>query len=196
MEQNRSVNSRISVLCIIALISAVLVAVTTGVTYARYRASKKVSLNYRSASQGVWMYSDTNGFTEPSGWTSAPDGSGDYTLSFVLSNERAANSPVAFDQHATIEVFVTEGVEFAENASVSLYVNGVAYEGVPQSAAPGSAIYQTYGEGRIYGFETGGETLSLFFEGGVETFIPATLTVSGTYGYPAAVTVLLNCRPD
>ncbi|MBQ3870225.1 MAG: hypothetical protein II777_06715 [Clostridia bacterium] len=193
MRRKSTVNNFMPALCIAVLLLSFSLAAVSGVTYARYRTAKTSSIGYRSASSGVWMYAP-GGFDEPSGWTSVSGG--EYTLSFVIANEQAPHSPVAFDQHASIEVFMTAGSEFAENASVSLTVNGVTYEGTANETEPGSAVYRTYGEGKIYRFEKNGEAPDLFFEKDTETILPASITVGGTYEYPTAVTVLLSAKPD
>lgn len=193
--------SHIPLLLLSALLLTVSLTALAGTTYARFSTSKRQNLNFNAYTQGVWIYKESGGepvsngsggFKAPDGWTGT-DGS--YTLSFVLANEQRDDAPVTMDQHAAVKVFITEGVEFASNASVTLNVGGVTYEGVPRQTEPDTALYAAYGAGRVYSFEQGGEPLVLFFEGSNETFIPAVLTVSGTYEYPAAVTVFVTPEP-
>ena len=190
----------IALLTVSVLIASVVLMI--GMTYARFRTSKTGYINYRSTTTGVWMFAASgdvpaaNGsgaFSEPTGWTT--DSAGVYTLSFILANGKSSGAPVETDQNAAVEVYVTEGFEFADGASMTLTAGGVTYEGVPQQITEGSAAYKTYGHGRIYRFENAGQSMQLFFEGNTETFIPAVLTVSGVFEYPAAVTVTVTSRP-
>ena len=50
-------------------------------------------------------------------------------------------------------------------------------------------MYEKYGAGRSYSFDT-----DLSLAGGTSSYIPAEIEISGTYEYPAAVTVFAATR--
>ena len=198
-----------------ALVLTVATVIAIGTAYAHYRSICKsvgsLELKYDYSSNGIWMLaSDTDvsgvptyepvlneGMYElPGGWTTVSEQNGIYTLSFLLSNEREANSPADFDQYGSLQVIVGRGALSSSTMTVSANVNGAVYNAVVSEIEEGTSLYEAYGEGWIYEFKNrNNERASWYLPGGVSAQIPVTLTVSGSSGYPVSVNLVATAKP-
>ena len=176
-------------------ISAVIIVLTAlcliGVTAARIRQSaesEKIKLKYSFASDSVHIQKNGS-YSPPDGWSEVSGDKTEYELSFVLSNAATDNDVAKYSQTAYVEVFVTEGA--GDGVSVTLAADGRTVEGSYREAEEGSAIYEKYGAGRVYGFvNPSGDMYTWAMPAGSAVFVPMTLTVSGEAANPAAVTVI------
>lgn len=131
------VHKRIRLVCLLAL--AVILVASVGVTYGRYLSTVRDTVIFQAEqsdpARAITIQSD--------GWHTTPDSA---ELAFALVSGVEG-------QKATLRLTATEGFD-PETATVTLTVDGTAYEGVPQTVGEGHPLFDKMGPGTEYRFYT------------------------------------------
>ena len=183
-----------------AVLIAVSAVIAVGAAFARYRTTSSVALTMNNvySKNGVWLWSSSNGNTQPKynalqSWTSVSEST--CNLDFLLTNEGNSGGPAGFNQNAALEVFVTEGVADPSKLTVTLSTNNGTYTATATKVAEGSTVYNAYGAGWIYRFTSDGQPLTWYLQGGRTVAIPMTLIVAGQSVEPASLSLIATGTP-
>lgn len=135
-------------LAAVAVLGCVLAAV--GVSYARYRSGTEFDRIFSVRESGTVLLGkldDADAFVrERNAWTEVD---GVMVLDFAISNGTGAKSYSKVDQQAAIRVLAGPGIW---DETLTLTVDGIGYVATPTEIQVGSALYRSFGEGRVLRF--------------------------------------------
>lgn len=161
-------------LMLAAILLLACVVLLVGATLARYQTERVDYLGYAPKgndpiylqTDGGWFFSGTSG-----------------VLSFSVSNSTDEGGYAAADQSVSVRLLASLALEELEG-EVQLHIsdgaNTSVYTAVSLSIEEGTALYKTFGAGRVYIFQDGnGNEMSYTLKGGTDSALSAQLIITG-----------------
>lgn len=171
-KSNRFVGYKLMLTAILLLVCVLLLV---GATLARYQTNEFSYLGY--AAQGKGSVSlQTNG-----GWSFTGESG---TLSFSVSNSTDEGGYAPADQSVSVRLLASLSIAELGGETVQLVIadgTGISvYTATPAAIAEGTALYKTFGAGRVYLFrDADGKELSWTLAGGTPSVLSAELRITG-----------------
>lgn len=173
-------------LCLVGILCPLLLLLSIGTAMGRYRKTEMWEVAFQpTIHQQIFLWDgaveDTETLQTLEGWTETEPGKA--VLSFQVSNGTAdsfCSNPLRF----CIRIVASQGIQNPENLQIKLQIGEKEYTAKATKILEGSARFETFGPGWIYGFYDSNETeLTWELLEGRLSKVNAVLTVEGVGGY-------------
>ena len=177
MHQNKSNRFARYQLMLTAILLVACLSLLAAATWARYQTDEVSYLEFAAKTlDSISIQTDGN-----QGWVFS-EGSGSF--SFYINNSADGADYAAEDQPVSVRLLASLSLEEIEGEKVQLRVSdGVTtsvYTAVSRVIKEGTALYKTFGAGRVYIFQDeNGNEMSCTLKGGTESVLSAQLIITG-----------------
>lgn len=156
-------------LMLAAILLLACVVLLVGTTLARYRTDEVGYLGYAVEETGtIFLQTDGWVFSENSG-----------SLSFTVSNSADGTDYPQAAQTVSVRLLASLSIAEIEGVSVQLNTPDGTYTAIPVSIQEGTALYKTFGAGRVYRFYKDNTELSWPLAGGTVSTLSGQLVIDG-----------------
>lgn len=185
-------------LCLTGILCVLLFFLSVGVAQGRIRLTKTIHAPFQAIQMQqvcIWdgATGDTEDFQEISGWTETEAGKAALRFQVINGNtDEFCGIPLRF----CVRIAVSLGVQNPDHVQIKLQIQEKEYIGKATPILEGSARYQTFGPGWIYGFyDDSGNELSWELLGGELSAVEAVLLVEGTGAYASLLRAEVTAFP-